>query len=154
MMSLEQPYTENFDVLVAIVTHLSNTEAESRSVPGMARDLGLDEKKVRTVVDRFQAFFRKGTQPNNEGQYYYTLHLRYSRRKIDGEGVSREQLRPEELSTLLDLISKMVANEHEMSRLSLELKQRNRTLIFTNILTLIAALIAAAAAITAAFLKK
>lgn len=167
MEAIKQPYTENFDTLVALVTHLSNTRYESRTIPTMAADLGLDEQKVRTVLEKFPAFFRK-SRKQHEGEYYYTVHLRYARRSPD-ESHPKEPtnpLKPEELSTLLDLISKMLANENAtvttnlevenaMSRLKLELqqrnealsaelKQRNETLYLTSIITMIAALIAAA----------
>jgi hypothetical protein len=118
----------------------------------MARDLGLDEQKVRNVVDQFPAFFRKSKRIDNQGEHFYTVHLRYARRT--NQKVGTEPLKPEELSSLLDLVSKMLANESEMSRLYIELKQKNRTLLLTNIITMIAALVAALAAIAAAFIKK
>lgn len=153
MTTLTQPYTDNFDTLVALIIHLSNTDFESRTVPPMAKDLSLDVQKVRKVVEQFPAFFRKSKRTDSKGEHFYTVHLRYSRRKRDGENVRTEPLKPEELSSLLDLISKMVANENEMSRLYLDLQQRNRTLLRTNIITMVAALIAAGTAIATAFLK-
>jgi hypothetical protein len=150
MGTVNQPYTENFDTLIAVVTHLSNTDFESRTVTPMAKDLGLDPNKVRYVVENFPAYFRKSKMADSKGEHFYTVHLRYARRKKDGERVDTEPLKPEEFSSLLDLISKMVANESETSRLHLDLEHRNKTLLWTNVITMVAALVAAGAAIVAA----
>ncbi len=37
------PYTDHFDSLIALVTHLAATEFKSRRVSSMARDLGIEE---------------------------------------------------------------------------------------------------------------
>jgi hypothetical protein len=155
MTTPPQPYTDNFDALVALLTHLANTDRESRTVPNMARDLGLDEHQVRKVLQQFTGLFRKSrTVDKKNGEPFYTVHLRYARRKRDGATVPTEPLKPSELSTLLDLVLKMVARENEMSKLYVELKQRGRTLIVTNIVTMIAALLAALVAITTAFIRR
>ena len=153
MTSPPQPYTDNFDVLVAVLTHLANTDRESRTVPNMARDLGLDAQQVRTVVQKFTGLFRKSrTLDKITGEPFYTVHLRYSRRKREGARVPTDPLKPEEFATLLDLVSKMVARENEMSNLYVELTQRNRTLLWTNIVTMVAALLAALVAIATALI--
>jgi hypothetical protein len=147
-----QPYTDNFDVLVAVLTHLANTDAESRTVTNMARDLGFEEQQVRTVVQNFTGIFRK-SRPDHEGKTFYTVHMRYARRKREGERVPTEPLTAEELASLFDLVSNMVARENEMSKLHVELTQRNRTLLWTNIVTMVAALLAALIAILTALMK-
>jgi hypothetical protein len=153
MTTLGQPYTENFDTLVALVTYLASTEFKSRTIPPMAMDLGLDAEEVKSVLQKFTGFFRKSINVDDRGEHSYTLHLRFARRRLEGGVISGEPLKPEEFATLLDLISKMVANENEMSRLYLDLEQRNRTLLRTNIITMIAALVAAGTAIVTAFIK-
>src|SRR5262247_3654812 len=106
--TVNHPYTNYFDTLVALVTHLSSINAESRTVPNMARDLALEPEEVRGVVTKFPAFFRQSRTASQEGERFYTVHLRYARRyDRQGERVPTEPLSPEELTTLLDLISKM-----------------------------------------------
>ena len=146
--TFDQPYTKHFDTLVALVTYLSSTNAESRTVPNLADDLALEPDEVRDVVTQFPAFFRQSAKPNSKGEMFYTVHLRYARR-YDKQGVRvpTEPLSPEELTTLLDLISKMVAQEHETSRLYLDMQERNRNLFWTSLITMFAAITAAVVAI-------
>jgi hypothetical protein len=143
--TVDQPYTKHFDTLVALVTHLSSIDGESRTVPRMAESLGLEPEEVRSVVTTFPAFFR---QSRPEGEKYYTVHLRYARRyNKKNEKVDTEPLSPQELTTLLDLISKMVAQEFESSRLQLDMRERNRHLFWTSLITMFAAITAAVVAI-------
>jgi hypothetical protein len=145
MKTAERPFTDNFNTLVALVTHLSNTDYESRTVPGIARDLNLAADQVRRVLDEFSAFFRRSQRADEAGDHYYTVHLRYARRAHDQDRVPTERLKPEELATMFDLIATMVKNESQLA----ELHQRNWTIL----VTMIAAVIAATASIMAAFIK-
>ena len=149
-------YSDNFDALVALTTHLGSTPSKSRRAPSLSRDLGFEVATVRSVLDGFPGIFRRSRQTDQSGEHYYTLHLRYARRGIDDEDDAQdtpnESLQPQELSTLLDLILKMVAHErdmanlatenrNQMSTLSLELKQKNHALIVTAFATLITSLL-------------
>jgi hypothetical protein len=146
--TLDQPYTRHFDTLVALVTYLSSTNSESRTVPSMAEDLALETAEVRDVLTTFPAFFRQSPKTNSAGERFYTVHLRYARRyDKQGERVDTKPLTPEELTTLLDLISKMVAQEYETSRLHLDMRERNRNLFWTSLITMFAAITAAVVAI-------
>jgi hypothetical protein len=153
MAKLGQPYTENFNTLVALVTYLASTEFESRTISPMAMELGHDPEEIKAVLQKFTGFFRKSIHVDESGEHSYTLHLRFASRRLKGGVISSEPLKPEEFATLLDIISKMVANENEMSRLYLDLEQRNRTLLWTNVITMIAALVAAGVAIATVFIK-
>jgi len=146
--TVDQPYTKYFNTLVALVTHLSSINAESRTVANMSRDLALEADEVMGVVTRFPAFFRQSRTASEEGERFYTVHLRYARRyDRDGKRSATQPLSPEELTTLLDLISKMVAQEYETSRLYLDMKERNRNLFWTSLITMFAAITAAVVAI-------
>jgi hypothetical protein len=150
-------YTENFDTLLALVTHLASTHLQSRTVPGLARDLGFNAEDVRTVLNGFPGMFRKSRSTDRAGEPYYSVHLRYARRSLSNEpneheaaDADNEPLNSEELSSLFQLITQMVAHESERSNLLMEFRQRNHALLWTNAITLIAALVAAVAAIYAA----
>ena len=151
MTEVMKPYTDNFDTLIAIVTYLSSTDATNVEVQYIAKGLGLDPDKVKAVLQRFPGFFRKA---DDKGKDTYSLILRYSRSDVVSDIRTSQPLEPAEFATLLDLISKMVAHENELARLYLDLSQRNRTLLWTSRITMIAALIAALAAIATAFIKR
>jgi hypothetical protein len=146
--TVNQPYTVYFNTLVALVTHLSITTAESRTASNIARSLGLQPDEVRDAVTKFPAFFRESRTESQDGEKFYTVHLRYARRynKLN-ERVDTEPLSLEELKTLLDLISTMVAQEYENSRLQLDMKGRNRQLFWTSLITMLAAITAAVVSI-------
>lgn len=147
-MVKDQPYTRYFDTLVALVTYLSSANSESRTVPSLAEDLTLETGEVRDVVTTFPAFFRQSPKTDSAGEKFYTVHLRYARRyDKEGKKIPTQPLKPEELTTLLDLISKMVAQEYETSRMHLDMKERNRNLFWTSLITMFAAITAAVVAI-------
>ena len=147
----EQLYTDNFDNLVALITHLSSTSFKSRTPSNIAKDLSLDSGEVLSVLEAFPAFFRKSKNKSTDQEHYFTVHLRYARRKQENEdGEKSKPLEPEELGSLIDLVTHMVAQEQETSRLYLDLKERYRNLFWSNIVTMAAAIIAALAAISSA----
>lgn len=160
------PYTDYFDPLVALVTHLSATQRKSRTVPNLARDLGFSEKEARTVVEGFRGLFRQSRTRNASGERSYAVHLRHARRPLrgahDADDEEQGPLESEEISALLQLVSSMVTQEKETSRLLIEqkdalhrlrldLEQRDRSLRVTGIWSMLAASLAAIAAIFAAF---
>lgn len=150
---MEQRYSDNFDNLVALITHLSSTSYKSRTPSNIAKSLSLDSSKVQATLEEFTAFFRKSKKASEIGEHYFTVHLRYARRKQeDQDSEVSKPLEPEELSSLINLVTHMVSQEQETSRLYLDLKERYRGLFVTNIATMIAAGIAALGAITSAIL--
>jgi len=114
MSDSTRPYSENFDTLIDVLTHLANCDYETRTAPKMAKDLGLDPANVRAVLNLFPGFFRRSKNPDQAGEHFYTVHLRYARRKVDGEKTTTESLTPAELGSLFDLVSKMIANENDL----------------------------------------
>ena len=85
---------------------------------------------------------------------FFTLHLRFSRRRIDNdeEGESLP-LSTEEIGILINLVSHMVVQEQENDRTMQELQQSYKNLESTNRFTMIAAIIAAVGAVVAAIPK-
>jgi hypothetical protein len=142
-------YSENFDAIIALLTHLSNCDQESRTVPHMATNLGLDAEIVRKVLDGFPGFFRRSKKRDAVNEPYYTVHMRYARRKVDGESSPTERLTADELGSLFDLVSKMVSNEHEMLKTNLSLKAQTDSMIRnSNIMIAVAVLSAIVAIVT------
>lgn len=149
--SENQPYTKHFDTLVALVTHLSNTQYISRTPTGIAGALGLQRQDLQEVLNRFPGFFRKSRNQHASGEHYYTVHLRHARRARGGDReVDSQPLRPEETQALFSLISIMVAQENETARLHFQKEAEYRNLRRTQKITLVVGIISATAAISAA----
>jgi hypothetical protein len=110
----------------------------------------LEETEVKEVLTLFPGFFRRSKRQSSQGEYFYTVHLRYARRALDG--VASKTLTPDELSSLLNLVSHMTAQEHETSLLYIEMREEQKTLKQTNRITLIVAIVSAVAAISAAII--
>ncbi|MCH7958719.1 MAG: hypothetical protein IID08_01220 [Candidatus Hydrogenedentes bacterium] len=141
---MEISYSENFNILVALITHLGATDRASSTPTVIARKLGFEKGKVVDVVEGFPAFFRESRRTSKDevskGDHFYTLHMRYSRRKLDKEEDGESQpLATDEIVMLINLVAHMVEQEQQNSRSK-----------YTSIFTLIAAIIAAIAAIFAA----
>lgn len=82
------------------------------------------------------------------GDKYFTLHLRYSRRKIDNDEDGESQpITTEEIDMLISLITHMVAQEQENSRALQDLPKSYKNLESTNKFTMAAAIVAALGAI-------
>ena len=150
----DQPYTRHFATLIALITHLSNTPYKSRSPLFIANALGLARDEVQEVLDKFPGFFRKPRNLNpSSGEHYYTVHLRFARRSLDGNReIDSRPLEPEELSALFNLASQMVAQESAMSRLYIEIKKENQNTRRTILITLLVGIVSAIAAIIAAII--
>lgn len=152
--SENQAYTKHFDTLVALVTHLSNTQYISRTPTGIADALGLERARVQEVLDRFSGFFRRSRNKHQSGEHYYTVHLRHARRSFDNNrDIDSAPLRPEETQALFSLITIMVAQENETARLyfqkEAEYGNLRRTLLITVVLGIVSATVAIVAAIIA-----
>jgi hypothetical protein len=152
--SENQPYTKHFDTLVALVTHLSNTQYISRTPQGIADALGLKRNEVQKVLDTFPGFFRRSRNKHSSGEHYYTVHLRHARRSLDSnQERDSAPLRPEETQALFSLISIMVAQENETARLyfqkEAEYGNLRRTLLITVVLGIVSAIAAIMAAVIA-----
>ncbi len=155
-------FTDNFDMLVALVTNLSlDPDQEARTATGISKELQLDRAAVQAVFDGFPCFFRQSKNTDaTTGEHYYEIHARYARRVPPPAGSSARPtpppLPPEELSLMFDLITNMVKTESQSADLrqrteasSADLRSKNRQIV----MTLIVALLAAGAAIVSAFIK-
>jgi len=151
--SKSQPYSENFDTLVALVTHLSNTQYISRTPQGLAQALGLKKDKVQIVLELFPGFFRKSRNTHVSGEHYYTVHLRHAKRSRDrNKEIDAMPLKPEETQALLTLISNMVTQESETARLYFQQESEYRNLRRTLWITVLLGIISSIAAVTAAII--
>lgn len=83
--SRKPSYSENLDVLVAVITHLGYTDWNMRSVKNLAKALNMDQSSVQYVLDNFKSLFRKFTYKSKSGSDFYQLQARYALRWRDND---------------------------------------------------------------------
>lgn len=158
---MKASYTEHYERLVALITHLGATDKASRTPTFMAKDLRLEKEQVLNTLKSFPAYFRESRTASqdarSEGDKYFTLHLRYSRREIDRNADENSRpLSTEEINMLLGLVTHMLEQEQENSRAYSNLEQSYKNLESTNKITMVAAIgaaiIAAIGAVVAAII--
>lgn len=115
-------YSENMDTLVALISYLATMKNLSRSPTMIARTLGLEASKVIYALKHGKALFResKGIS-SGSGEHFYTLHTRYGLRsqgdEDDGGDVARDPLTPDQISPLIEFVTRMAEQEHESRRM-------------------------------------
>jgi hypothetical protein len=118
-MKIQTVYSDNLDVLVALVTYLAMTDFKSNTPSYIAETLALDINKVKNTLQTFDGLFRESNNPAENGEKYYTLHLRYALRWAqddDNNSELKEPLGAEYLDTLLNFITRMVEQEQTNQR--------------------------------------
>jgi hypothetical protein len=114
-------YSQHVDTLTALVTYLALTPEKSRTVGGLARDLGIPPAEVQEAFDACPAVFRK--KQNSDGTWFYTLHARYALRPYDAaEDTELPPVRPEVLAVLLEFVTQRARDELEADRFGQELR--------------------------------
>ena len=84
MMNTDRRYSDDLDMLLALITYLALTQWRSRSPNALATELCLPEDQVTSVLDGYPGLFRKNPElhpTSGGGQASYTLHARYARRR-------------------------------------------------------------------------
>ncbi len=151
-MATPARYSKHLDVLIALVTYLALTSKKSRTAPGLASSLALEENDVRATFEAFPAIFRRSKNPSQDGEPFFTLHARYALRDVDAEDGPLPDVRPELLKVLLDFVSQRAAAEAEEVRFQYELAHTARNAKVAAVAAVVAAVLAATAAIFAALL--
>lgn len=144
----------NFDVHIALITNLSlGTTCESRTAPKVADELHLDRVAVKSVLEGFPCFFRQSRRASSVGEHYFEVHARCARRVAAPPAGARPltpALDSKELSSIFDVITNMVKTESQLADIQqrtessiADLRLKNRTLLTTTVVTMVAALLAA-----------
>jgi hypothetical protein len=98
-------YAENYEILMAVVTHLAVGKWPSRQPKGIAKDLSIDVESIRPVLKAFKGLFRESQGLSKDhGEPFYSLHLRYARTGGDADE-ERPALEPTDLFSLLKFVS-------------------------------------------------
>lgn len=120
-------YTDNQDVLLALVSYLGLTHRKSRTPSTLSKYLGLDKEEIVEVLEGFPGIFRESISTSDEerslGEHYYTLQLRYARRWMEdgdreNENDSREPQEPLDssyLTALFGFIADMIEQERRLA---------------------------------------
>jgi len=146
MLSSMSKYTNNIDILIALISHLGTTKFLSRTPKKLAKSLGLSHKDVTAALENFPNIFRKSIDRHVKGEYWYTLHLRYGLRgqlNSDDEDVERDPLSDAQMGLLFDFVSQMYNAE-----------QQRRIQARATIVPIVCAIITSAALIYIAFFQQ
>ena len=120
------PYSKHIDVLTALITYLALTPKKSRTVQGVAGDLGIEADRVQEAFDSFPAVFRM--KQNRNGTSFYTLHARYALRPYDAaEDTDLPPVRPELLAVLLSFVTQRARDEFEFDRFAQEIRAAEKS---------------------------
>ena len=115
-MQRRPDYANNYEILVAVVTHLAVGRWPSRQPKGIAKDLSIDDvDSIRSVLKTFKGLFResKGVSKDH-GEPLYSLHLRHAR-SGDESNEERPALDPQDLFSLLKFVSEKSAQQSQQS---------------------------------------
>ena len=130
-MAQSKRYTDNADVLIALISYLAATRKKSRRPKKIAEDLGLDRAEVTLVLHTFKSLFRESHRFHEKSkEHYYTLYLRYALRsqakaakeqadeEADDNEIARQPLSDAQIAMLFEFVARMVEQERtaEISR--------------------------------------
>jgi hypothetical protein len=117
----QNKYEKNLDILMALISYLALASWRSRTPDALFRDLGLPKGDIASTLHDFPGLFRKSKVPFRNGEYPYTLHARYAKRRADPDETDREsnqyvpgeELDAETLRALLDFVTQQARAEQE-----------------------------------------
>ena len=141
-------YSQNLDTIIALTSNLALVKHKSRTPSNLAKYLNLQKKDVEHVLETFKGLFRRSINRSAEGEYYYTLQLRFAKRWLEDETADDEEAEVKEpldadyLQALFTLISSRATQEVELEKTRLQ-----------STLALVGSWVAAIAAITAAVIS-
>jgi hypothetical protein len=100
-------YAKNYEILLAVVTHLAVNKWPSRQPKGIAKDLSIDDvDTVRSVLKTFKGLFRESKgKSRDHGEPLYSLHLRFARVGGSESDEERPPLDTQDLFSLLKFVS-------------------------------------------------
>lgn len=103
-------FSEDHDVLVALITHMAVGTEGYRTVSGLQKDLSIDAGTIQAALDSYKGLFRKSSE-----KPLYALHLRFARQpKDDGDvlkGTLRQELTQEDLDSLWTYVGRQADRE-------------------------------------------
>lgn len=147
----ETPFTNDFQKLCALITHLGAHEKwQSRPPSDIAYSLAMDKNEVERVLIAYPCFFRESGNHSNNGEKLFTVHLRYARRKKadDGRHIS-EPMNPDEIGILINILIQMVSLEKQESQFVMEMRANNKSHTMGLSVAIIVALISAISSLVA-----
>ncbi len=141
-------YSENLETIIALTSNLALGKHKSRTPSNLAKYLNLQKQDVERVLEAFKGIFRRSINKSKDGEYFYTLQLRFAKRwmenYVDDEENDevKEPLAADYLQALFTLISARATQEAELHKTKLQGR-----------LALVGSWVAATAAIIAAIIS-
>jgi hypothetical protein len=110
-------YAKNYEILMAVVTHLAVNKWPSRQPKGIAKDLSIDDvDSIRSVLKAFKGLFRESKGISRDhGEPLYSLHLRHARVGGDQSDEERPALEPQDLFSLLRFVSEKSTQQSQQT---------------------------------------
>lgn len=137
----ETPYSDNLEILTALISHLGLVQNKSRVPSRIAVSIGWERAEVERVLNEFKGIFRKSSRRSPKTkQHYYTLQLRYSLKhseyqKAEDNKISSDEARKEfnqpgsplEVSDIISLIEYVSNRAEQETARHLTLKEIHQT---------------------------
>lgn len=129
----KKSYIENYDILMALITHLSLTAHKSRTPTNIAHSLGIEDEKekVFNVLNEFNEFFRRSNKKGENNEHFYTVHVRYALRRTKEGGVISDPLDSNAVFSMIQQVAEMVRLEQEKNLTKEELKNEYNNLLLS-----------------------
>ncbi|MBR0955690.1 hypothetical protein [Bradyrhizobium canariense] len=110
---MQPNYAKNYEVLVAVITHLAVNKWPARQPKGIAKDLSIEDvDSVRSVLKAFKGLFRESRGVSKDhGEPLYSLHLRHARFAVADSDQERPPLDPPDMFSLLRLVSEKASQQ-------------------------------------------
>ena len=110
-------YSEHYEVLMAVITHLAVNKWALRQPQGIAKDLSIDKESIHRVLKDFKSLFRESSgKSKDHADPFYSLHLRHWRQaNSDNPDLERPPLEADYLFPLLRFVSEKSAQQSQQA---------------------------------------
>ncbi len=135
-------YSENIDYLVSSILYLgSHADYWARTPGGLAKEIAVDEDRLRAVFEGFPSIYRRSPGTDEKGQYRYSLQARYAQR--EGRGQDPGSIPPLETEKI-DMLLNFVITMTEQEKTGRQVRLTNRVAAGAAVIAAVAAIVAAA----------
>ncbi len=125
-------YSQNLDVLIALISHLGLCNQKSRTPTFIAKDLGIEVSKIQDSLEGFSGIFRRSKNKSKSGESYYTLQIRFALRgsqySDETEGKEGTALEIDHIISLMNFVSDQAQKEQDADLALKGLKESSKRL--------------------------
>lgn len=135
-------YAADVEVILALISYLGLTNKRKRTPAKIAKHVGIDERRVLGVLERYPGLFRRSLKVKDEGHHSFSLQVRHASRYLeepDEDSTISDPLGADYFGSLMQYVLSRKKSEEELNRVLTETR-----------VTRLAAWIAAGSALLAA----